>query len=67
METVYTLNKREIGEAIVEYIGRHMKNEGFFPYSIEKTKPAISLPEEVSFVLKYIPKGTLTFEVNHKI
>ena len=67
MPKLYRLTKKEIGDAIVNYIGIYLEGVGFFPHSISDTDEKVTLPDSVTFHLEYIPKGTLVKEVKHAL
>ena len=57
------LTKKEIAEAIVNYIGIFKEGKSFFPFRILSTDVELHIPPDVIFNLEYIPKGTK--EVEH--
>jgi len=67
MEELYKLSKKEIAQAIVSYIGVYRRGQSFFPYRIKETDCNLKLNDEVIFTLEYIPKGSLTGDVNDNI
>lgn len=58
MPKCYFLTKQEIADAIVNYIGVFKEGSGFFPYRIINTNKPLHLPEKITFMLEYMPKGS---------
>ena len=65
MSKIYKLTKKEIGEAIVNYIAIFYEHSAFFPYEITDTDEKIELPDSITFHLDYVPKGTRG--INHAL
>ena len=65
MSDTYILTKKEIGDAIVNYISIFREGKLFYPYYISETDQELHIPESVMFHLDYIPKGTR--EIEHAI
>lgn len=64
-DTKVILTKKEIGDAITNYIGIFKKSMSFFPFRISGTDQELHIPDDVMFYLEYIPKGTR--EVTHAL
>ncbi len=60
----YTITKKEIGDAIVNYLGIHVEGQIFYPYRISRISLGNILPDEVTLDLEYIPKGTHSVQHN---
>ncbi len=58
------LTKKEIGDAIVNYIGIFKKGKSFFPYHISDVDTELHIPDSVMFTLKFVPKGSRIVEHN---
>jgi hypothetical protein len=63
-EEIFELTDQEIGEAIVEWIGKYRRGMGFFPYHIKRTEMVIT--PTVQFYLGYVPKGSIVGEYPHR-
>lgn len=62
MKERFYLTNQEIGDTIVEYIGKTTKGIIFFPYKIKR---AIARDDGIEFELEYVPKGTLLKDAQH--
>ena len=66
MDRVYRLTKKEIGDAIVGYIGANAEGMLCYPFRIKETD-CVELPDSIDFVLEYVPKGSKLGEYPHKL
>jgi|LGOV01.1.fsa_nt_gb hypothetical protein len=66
-DKIIILTKQEIGNAITNYIGIFKEGMTFFPYYISGTDQELNTPNDVMFYLDYIPKGSKSKDVPHKI
>lgn len=66
MEDSITLTRKEIGDAIILWIGIH-KGVPFSPYYITDTDTKLHIPEKVRFDLEYVPRGSLSKDYPHNI
>lgn len=60
----YKLTKKQIGDAIVQYIGMYYERQLFNPYRISRTDQEICIPKDVIFTLEYSPRGE---DIEHNI
>ena len=58
------LTRKEIGDAIVNYVGTFRKGKLFFPYFISDVDVELHIPDSVMFTLKFVPKGSRNVEHN---
>ena len=63
----YKLSKKEVGDAIVNYIGIFKEGMSFFPYRISKIGGLVNKTDKVYIELEYISKGSKTEEVKHAL
>ena len=66
MHKFYRLTKQEIGDAITRYIGLQ-EDKSFFPFHISGTDEHLVLPEEVSFHLEMVERGSKIGDHPHRI
>ena len=67
MDVYMKLTKKEIGDAIMFWIGIFKENRSFFPYYIKNTDEPLNIPDIVEFELGFIPLGSSTKELPHNI
>ena len=65
MRTLHKLNKQELGDAIVDYIGMMREGTRFFPYRIKHSKWTDD--GGISVELEFVPKGSFIRDYPHKL
>ena len=67
MEKSFSLTKKEIGDAIVQYIGKYKEAQHFYPYRIKRKIGNFEADNSITFVLEFVPKGSTVADSQHGI